>query len=208
MARPALNTIEHGTEDWDLQVNENFDIITKGPAPIKNYADSTAMDAVNASQYDGCIAAVADDDLGLTLAVSDGVSKWLRMLTESGGSTHGAKGLFLVLEEEITLSSGASVAMSAPLPLGATLFGITARVTQAITGAAAFRITRDVSDIVASALDPSLGTTVQPEDAETDYPKFYPTAAPAIAIETEDADFTGGKIRVAMHYMKFAAPTS
>jgi len=207
MARPTLNELEHGVEGWDELLNENFEILTNGPAPLKVYADSAAMDAVPANSYDGCTAVVDDDEIKRTLAVSDGVSRWARCLTETAGSEHGAKSRLLVLEEEVTLGAGPSFPTATPLPLGATLVGVTARVTQVIVGPATFKITRDL-DTVASGIAATLGETVEAADAECAYPVFYPTTPPVITIETEGADFVSGKVRIAQHYTIFSAPTS
>ena len=108
---------------------------------------------------------------------------------------------------ELTALSGATVDAAALIPAGSLVLGVTARVTTAITGAADFDIgdTTDV-DAFGSAIAIALDTLVDLTDITQASPLFY-TAATAIRL-TGNGSFTGGDIRLTVHYIQLTAPTS
>lgn len=57
--RPVLRVIASGIAAWDGDVDANFTIITGGPFPIYNPADTATLNSeAPASSYDNCLALV------------------------------------------------------------------------------------------------------------------------------------------------------
>lgn len=130
----------------------------------------------------------------------------LGILDEKVGAAwtpHGAGLAMITAEEELTLS-GASVSTIIAFPNQCVIVGASVRVTQAITGAPSFQV-GDGSGATryGSALSVSLGTTNQ----GTIGPSSNYASTPVIVTPTSGS-FTGGKVRVALHYMQITPPTS
>jgi hypothetical protein len=117
-------------------------------------------------------------------------------------SAHGAATETLVVEEEVSLS-GASVETAFNIPAGAIVFAVSERVTQVVTGATSFKVgisgeTNKFGDLL--GLSP--GSTNRGHIGPTG---FY--SATPIVITANGSNFTGGKLRIACHYV-FITPAS
>lgn len=77
MTRPTFSTVDHGNEDWDADVDANFDKIdTTGPCPVFQVTASTSLAAFTtaypAASYDRCIAFLNESTFGYCYVWSDG----------------------------------------------------------------------------------------------------------------------------------------
>ena len=104
--------------------------------------------------------------------------------------------------------SGASVTLTNAVPAGAVVVGVDAIVTTAITGASGFDLgTATTPTLYANYAGITLGTSVPPvKFSSATAPINYPTATNLI-ITPKVANFTGGTIRIAIHYIAFTALT-
>ncbi len=118
-------------------------------------------------------------------------------------SPNGAETRFAIAEEELTLS-GAFVESSITIPDRAIVFGVSTRTTQAITGATSYDcgIASEINKY-GGLLSTALGAT---NSGVTGPTAFY--APTPIRITANGSDFTGGKVRIAIHYMLCNTPTS
>lgn len=94
MARPSKNTVNHGVEDWDTAINDNFSLIFDTPIPIAIYSSVSAFPA--AASYEDCIAVAQDTDQayisdGSTWKVLGGAAAFLN-LTDTPSSYSGQAG--------------------------------------------------------------------------------------------------------------------
>ena len=119
-------------------------------------------------------------------------------------SAHEADISFGVIEEEIPLT-GASTNSTIQIPARAIVFGVTERVTLAVTGAPGFSVgvSGTPAQFGGTGLSVSLGSTNVGVIGPT---AFY--SATNIVITADSGSFTGGKVRIAIHYMLCGAPTS
>jgi hypothetical protein len=109
-----------------------------------------------------------------------------------------------IVEEEVSALSGASIDTAIACPAGALLLAASARVTGAITGASGFDL--------GVAGDPARFATGLAGDAGTSHagpaaPQPAYGATP-VRLTATGGNFTGGAVRVAIHYMSFQAPQS
>lgn len=118
-------------------------------------------------------------------------------------SPHGACAALRIIEEEVTLS-GASVTSTIAIPNGSICFGVSERVTLAVTGATSFKvgITGDLAKF-GDLLGLSLGSTNAGIIGPT---AFY--ADTTVVITANGANFTGGKARIAIHHLLVTPPQS
>ncbi|WP_019303607.1 DUF2793 domain-containing protein [Xanthomonas oryzae] len=122
----------------------------------------------------------------------------VKVITEHGASTQ-----LKVVEELITLT-GASVASTALIPSRAILLGVSCRTVSAIKGAASYAcgIAGETSKF-GSLLSISAGSTnmgvIGPQ-------AFY--ADTAVVLTPAGGDFTGGSVRIALHYFANAPAAS
>lgn len=153
---------------------------------------------------------VADEDV---LLVHDG-SAWqnlteaLQLLTWAGavdvarGSLGGATGV-AVLEEEITGLSGSFVESTVEIPSRAILLGVSTRTVTAITGATSYDC--GISG-EASKFGGSLGIAEDSTNIGVIGPQaFY--SATKIRLTANGSDFTGGAVRIAIHYLTCGVPS-
>jgi len=155
----------------------------------------------------GWLAWVADEN---QLYIFDGAI-WSTYLGsgQGGASTilnanaHGAETRFELAEEELTLS-GAFVDSTVQIPDRAIVFGVSTRTTQAITGASSYDcgIVGEISKYGGS-LSIVLGGS---NSGVTGPTAFY--ADTPVRVTANGANFSGGKVRIAIHYILCAAPTS
>ena len=118
-------------------------------------------------------------------------------------SPFGAKTNFELSEEEITLS-GASMDSTIFIPDRAIVFGVSTRTTQAITGASSYDCgiaseTGKYGSLLSIALNSTNSGVTGPTAFYSDTP---------IRITANGGNFTGGKVRIAIHYMTCTTPTS
>lgn len=108
-----------------------------------------------------------------------------------------------ILEQELTLS-GASTATSIVIPNRAIVLAVSTRTTAAITGATAYNC--GVSG-EASKFGGSLGVAKNSSNIGVVGPTAYYADTPVV-LTAIGGSFVGGKVRVAIHVMRFDAPAS
>lgn len=108
-----------------------------------------------------------------------------------------------VLEQEVTLS-GASTATSIAIPNRAIVLAVSTRTTVAITGAASYNcgVSGD-----ASKFGGSLGVSKNSSNIGVVGPTAYYADTPVL-ISAVGGSFTAGKVRVAIHVLRFDAPAA
>jgi hypothetical protein len=135
-------------------------------------------------------------------------STWEEAGGGGGGSSlptapHGANIGLSVAEEELTLS-GASVQSTIAIPDRAIVFAVTERVTATVTGASSFSVGIAGE---ATKFGNQLGLSVGSVNIGVIGPTAFYQDTP-IVVAAIGGDFTGGKVRIAIHYATFAASTS
>lgn len=85
MARPAPANVSSGTQGWDVDIDDNFDILTVSPIPIPQDAAITTLAALEAAypaaSYDRCMIWINLTTYGYTLCWSNGTA-WITYGTE------------------------------------------------------------------------------------------------------------------------------
>jgi hypothetical protein len=118
------------------------------------------------------------------------------------GAMGGTTGM-AVLEQALSELSGSSVASSISIPQGSVVLGVSTRTLTAITGPAAFDcgVTLETSKF-GSALSIAAGSAnvgvIAPQAFSADTP---------IVLTAQGGSFTGGAVRIAIHYLTLGAPT-
>ncbi len=106
--------------------------------------------------------------------------------------------------------SGASVDSVGLIPAGSLVLGMTARVTTVITGATTWDLgvvsPLDV-DAFGAALALAADTLVDLTDITQASPLFYAAAAD-VRLTANGSSFTGGDVRITVHYLQLTAPLS
>jgi hypothetical protein len=123
--------------------------------------------------------------------------------TQTFASPHGASLAIKILEEELTLS-GASGASTIVIPNGSICFGVSERVTEAVTGASSFKVG-------ISGEPNKFGDLLGLSLASTNFGIIGPTAFYAntpIIVTANGSNFTGGKVRLAIHVLQVTPPQS
>ena len=118
-------------------------------------------------------------------------------------SAHGASLKLDIIEQELTLS-GASVASSVAIPNGSICFGVSERVTQAVTDASSFKVgisgeTTKFGDLLGLSLGSTNFGIIGPTAFYADTP---------IVVTANGSNFTGGKVRLAIHVLRVTPPQS
>ncbi len=118
-------------------------------------------------------------------------------------AANGAQNIFKLDEEELTLS-GAFVDSTIQIPDRAIVFAVTARTTQTITGASSYDC--------GIASDPGkygslLGITSGSTNSGVTGPSAYYADTP-VRLGANGGNFSGGKVRIAIHYMLCSVSTS
>ena len=110
---------------------------------------------------------------------------------------------FEIIEQEVTLS-GASVATTVMIPSRAIVLGVSTRTSVAITGATSYScgVAGDAGKFGAS-----LGVAKNASNVGVIGPTAYYADTPVV-ITAAGGSFTGGKVRVSMHLMRFDAPAA
>jgi hypothetical protein len=135
-------------------------------------------------------------------------SAWADAGGGGGGSSlpsapHGANIGLAVAEEELTLA-GASVQSTIVIPDRAIVFAVTERVTAAVTGASSFSVGIAGE---ATKFGSLLGLSVGSSNIGVIGPTAFYADTP-IVVSASGGNFTGGKMRIAIHYATFAASSS
>lgn len=148
----------------------------------------------------GFLAYVEDEKLiyvfdgALWLVYTDGkIGGWSSTLN---AGTNGSQSVFELIEEELTLT-GASVDSTIEIPDRAIVFAVTSRTTEAIVGATSYDcgIAGDIGkfgNLLSTTVDASNSGVIGPT-------AFY--ADTALRISANGGNFTGGKVRLSIHYM-------
>jgi hypothetical protein len=123
--------------------------------------------------------------------------------TPAGRSPTGAACTLAVLEEELTLS-GASVTSTIAIPNGAIVFAVSSRTTAAITGATSY-------GVGIAGETTKFGNFLGVAEGSTNFGSIGPQAFYAdtpIVVTANGGDFTGGRVRVAIHHLAIRPPQS
>lgn len=121
------------------------------------------------------------------------------------GSPSGARSVWNVVEQQHAVVPGPNNITSGVIPAGVQVFGITGRVTQKITGAGltSWRIGVAGSE---NRYGSGLGTDLNSYlVGMSGTPVTYYSDTPLL-ITSEDGDFTGGRLSLAIHYLTLIAP--
>lgn len=120
-------------------------------------------------------------------------------------SSVGSKTTMSFLTEELTLS-GASVTSTIKIPQFAVCFGVTQRVSEAITGATSYDC--GISGNL-SKFGSTLGTSLNNSHKGITYPEtYYDGSGTSIVITANGSNFTDGKLIISLHIMTFDVPDS
>jgi hypothetical protein len=117
---------------------------------------------------------------------------------------HGAETTFGILEAEHTITAGASNDTSFVIPDRAIVLGVTGRVLTAIAGATSWNVgvAADASRY-ATGIGVGAGSTLIGPSGPVTY--WAPTA---LRLTAAGGSFTGGKVRLAIHYLTLTGPAS
>lgn len=114
-------------------------------------------------------------------------------------------GVINVLEFEHVVSAGGAQATAGAIPAGALVFGVTARVLESVTGPAGWSLgVAEAPTRYGAGLSVTAGAGVA---GARGAPLAYVEARP-LQLTPEGADFAGGRLKFAVHYMALAAPTA
>jgi len=119
-------------------------------------------------------------------------------------SPNNALNKMAIAEEELTSLSGASVDTTIVIPDRAIVFGVSVRTTTAITGASSFDC--GISG-EASKFGGSLGIAAGSTNAGVIGPTAFYADTP-IRLTANGSNFTGGAVRIAIHYFQPQVPQS
>jgi len=124
------------------------------------------------------------------------------------GEQFGETTQFLTSPRTVLTPSGQTATIAGAIPTGVLVLGISLRVITAITGPATFSIGDGVDpDRWGAGIAVGLGTIARGTAQTSAVVEFFP-AGNDIVITSDGVDFTGGEVRVIIHYVTFTAPTS
>lgn len=107
----------------------------------------------------------------------------------------------------LSTPEGATATAVGLIPAGVLVLGITARVTTTVTGPAGFDIGDGVTvDRWGNSIAVASGTTVDFTDAVSTSISIFPTATDVV-VTSDGVDFTGGVVRITVHYILLSPPT-
>ncbi len=155
---------------------------------------------------DGTTSAVLSTAYGYVALESNGVSAWtvVDQVGLGAQSTHGANITFGVLEGLVSGLFGASVTTLVNIPADCIVLAVSERVTTVITGATSF-------SVGVSGNTSQFGSSLGIAAGSTNYGLIGPTAfysATPIVLTAAGGNFSGGAVRLAVHYMQISPPTS
>lgn len=130
-----------------------------------------------------------------------------RTVTTDGGTLRGAGPRRRTKYVTVTGLSGASVTVAGAIPAGSRVEAIQGRVTTAITGASGFQlgVTGDLTKYADRSVT-GTGNLVQPEHhAATAWTAPTYAAAADLIVTAKTSNFTGGVLRLVIHYWEYPA---
>jgi hypothetical protein len=138
---------------------------------------------------------------GLGVDSATGGAAFQQEKTVLSESAHGAQSQFVTADELITVS-GSFVLSSLVIPSRAIVFCVSARVVEAVTGASSYDcgIAGETSKFGGS-----LGIAVGSSNAGVIGPTAYYADTP-VRMTANTSDFTGGKVRLSLHYFLPVVP--
>lgn len=146
---------------------------------------------------EGWVAHVEDEGVSYKY-ISDNWTIFHAAIALNGGATE-----IFAVEEELTSLSGSSVSTTATFPNQCIILGASVRVTEAITGAARFRLgTGGETSRFGSQLSTANGSTNQ----GTIGPSGNYAAQPVVITAEGGGNFTGGSVRITLHYIRLQPP--
>jgi len=102
--------------------------------------------------------------------------------------------------------SGTTATATLLIPAGAVVLGVTTRVTSLITGPAGYDVGDGTNtDRWGNSIAVANGTTSDPTDYVSSAMEIFPVATDVV-ITSDGVAFTGGQVRVTVHYMTLTAP--
>ena len=173
--------------DWDLNIAYYIDGAWMKIVPLEGMRAWVEDEGALAVYEDGDWTAYA---LGTEAVISRGAAR--------------SENRFGVAEELISGLSGATASSSFEIPNGSIVFGVSSRVVSAITGATSFD--RGVSG-EAGKFGSNLGVSLD----STNFGVIGPTAFYAdtpVLLTANGGNFSGGAVRIAVHYFLPQAPQS
>ncbi|PKP77169.1 MAG: ribonuclease III [Alphaproteobacteria bacterium HGW-Alphaproteobacteria-3] len=142
-----------------------------------------------------------ETDNALLLHDGEGWSPFSGGVSLAGAS--GASTRLTLVEGEHEVGTGASTDTSFVIPDRAIVLGVTGVVTEAITGAASWRLgVADDPSRYGNTIGVGPGSTVV---GPSGTPLTYYSAT-ALRVTAEGSDFTGGKVRLAIHCIELTGP--
>lgn len=156
----------------------------------------------------GWLCWIADENIllvfsGATWAMASSGSASGGASTIINSSANGAQTKFELFEEELTLS-GANTNSTILIPSRAIVFGVSTRTTQAISGVTSYDC-GIVGEL--NKYGGSLSIALNSSNSGVTGPTAFYSDTP-IRISANGGNFTGGKVRLAIHYMLCNSPTT
>jgi hypothetical protein len=105
---------------------------------------------------------------------------------------------------ETITTGGATYSTILQIPAGALLAGVSFRLVTAIVGATAWELGTAATP---AAFMTGLATSAGTDKSQVIAPTPFNAATPLLLTSTAGGDFTGGSIRLALHYFSIGAPT-
>lgn len=120
----------------------------------------------------------------------------------------GARTAVVVSATTVLTPSGATATLANFIPAGAIVLGVTTRVITAVTGPAGFDVGDGVNtDRWGNSLAVGLNSRSDSNDFVSGAIEVFP-ALNDVVITSDGVNFTGGEIRVSVHYIQLTGPTS
>ncbi len=157
--------------------------------PFEGMTVFSAADGQLATYYGGAWILLAD---------TVGITHTQRL----SSTPHGAETLHRILEEEVTVSGESSVT-TIVIPSRSVVYSVSTRTTAAITGASAYDCGIEGET---KKFGGSLGITAGSTNVGVIGPTAFYAPTP-VWLTAVGGSFTGGKVRVAIHYFMPSAPT-
>ena len=145
----------------------------------------------------------------LLTALGAYTARWSDIISQrfTAAGANGETTAIRVTNGTIATTSGGAVS-SALIPAGSLVLGVTVRVVADVTGAPSFDVgTSDDTDRWGASIPVIAGSTSSAGGFTAANPVWYPTAT-AVQLTTTGANFSGGSVRVAVHYITLIAPIS
>jgi hypothetical protein len=126
----------------------------------------------------------------------------------SPGTSANAQLFITTVTALLSTASGSSVTAAGLIPNGSLLFGVTTKVTTTITGPAGYDVGDGIDvDRWGNSIPVSAGNGTNISNFTSGTVTFFPSGNDVV-ISSDGVDFTGGEIRIIVHYLALNAPTS